>query len=86
MLLAPFCRFFVNLIKKSLTICLWSADQKRFVYSLRVPTLWGLSYFIFIAVLFFSLAAGLRERRREMHNLKILPYSHIMMFNIRSNP
>ena len=23
MLLAPFCRFFVNLIKKSLTICLW---------------------------------------------------------------
>ena len=24
MLLAPFCRFFVNLIKKSLTICLWS--------------------------------------------------------------
>ena len=24
MLLAPFCRFFVNLIKKSLTICLWA--------------------------------------------------------------
>ena len=42
MLLAPFCRFFVNLIKKSLTICLWSADQKRFVYSLRgLPIIMG---------------------------------------------
>ena len=28
MLLAPFCRFFVNLIKKSLTICLWEKDKK----------------------------------------------------------
>ena len=27
MLLAPFCRFFVNLIKKSLTICLWQDRQ-----------------------------------------------------------
>ena len=26
MLLAPFCRFFVNLIKKSLTICLWGNE------------------------------------------------------------
>ena len=29
-LLAPFCRFFVNLIKKSLTICLWQDSQKHF--------------------------------------------------------
>lgn len=27
MLLAPFCRFFVNLIKKSLTICLWKNSE-----------------------------------------------------------
>ena len=41
MLLAPFCRFFVNLIKKSLTICLWgnlllsvekSSDGSRFYF------------------------------------------------------
>ena len=28
MLLAPFCRFFVNLIKKSLTICLWLSEAE----------------------------------------------------------
>ena len=30
MLLAPFCRFFVNLIKKSLTICLWGNHKNRY--------------------------------------------------------
>ena len=34
MLLAPFCRFFVNLIKKSLTICLWQ-NFKKHTYFLR---------------------------------------------------
>lgn len=34
MLLAPFCRFFVNLIKKSLTICLWQ-NSKVDPYFLR---------------------------------------------------
>jgi len=30
-LLAPFCRFFVNLIKKSLTICLWVNEEGTYV-------------------------------------------------------
>ena len=29
-----FCRFFVNLIKKSLTICLWQ-DREKHTYFLR---------------------------------------------------
>ena len=36
MLLAPFCGFFVNLMKKSLTICLWQ-DLKIHPHFLRRP-------------------------------------------------
>ena len=62
MLLTPFLWIFVNLIKKSLTICLWSADQKRFVYSLT-PSHMCEGVFLVVATRFELATSASRTQR-----------------------
>ena len=77
MLLAPFCRFFVNLIKKSLTICLWVRLPKCFQQLLDFRAL-RVADAIAAFVALFGQAAGAGDK---VQGVEIAPSADVLLMD-----